>query len=819
MKSPLVVFIMLFSITSFGQSITGSVLDEKYKPIPSASIALQRAKDSSIVKISLTDSLGRYAFSSIDSGSYFLTITHTGYLTAVSPFFKLGFADDTYIMNLPGQVLEKQAGQLQKVVVTAKKPLVEGKADKTIVNVEGSVNAVGLDALELLRKSPGVLLDRDDNISLGGKNGTQIYIDGRPTPLVGKDLADYLKSLSSNAIEAIEIITNPSAQYDASGNGGIINIRLKKSRSFGTNGSLNLGYNLGIFPKYNGGFSANHRNKHINLFGNYSYHQNNNENFMSLNRDLSDTLFAQRLDRLEDNHTHNFKAGLDYLIDKKSTIGIVINGTESGADVKTKSNTAILNLPAEKPDRLLVANNTSDAKRHNLNFNLNYVYADTAGMRLNINADYGNYRLGNNQHQPNHYYDPTTGSELYRVVNSIVSPSYINIYSLKADYERSLGGGKMSVGGKTSYVNTNNHFEWYDIVGNDKKLNVIRSNFFEYAENVQALYLHYNRRFTGIEIQAGLRMENTGSTGKSYSLDTNGNLNRATKQQFRRKYTDFFPSAAITFSNNPISQFSFTYSRRIDRPAYQDLNPFEFKVDEYNFQKGNTELRPQYTSSVGIAYTYNYKLNTSLNYSRVKDVFAQLVDTIEKSKSFLIRKNMATQRIISFNINYPFSWKWYSLFANINTYYSGYIADFGPGRKIDLDVYVFNMYMQNSFNLGKDWRAEISGWYVSPSLWQGISRSSSMWSMDAGLQKNILKGAISLKVSVSDIFQSMRWKGESNFTGQHSIASGGWESRLLKLSCVWRFGNTQMKEAARRNTGAEDENKRVKESNEGINRQ
>jgi len=313
-------------------------------------------------------------------------------------------------------------------------------------------------------------------------------------------------------------------------------------------------------------------------------------------------------------------------------------------------------------------------------------------------------------------------------------------------------------------------------------------------------------------------MEHTDSEGDSYPLNADGSVNKENKQPFKRRYTDFFPSGAITFNKNPLSQLNFMFSRRIDRPAYQDLNPFEFKLDEYTFQKGNTELRPQYTNTIGITHTYKYKLNTSINYGKVKDVLAQLSDTTEKSKNFLVKKNMATQDIVSFNINYPVTVKWYSLFANLNTYYSHYKADFGPGRAINLDVYVFNVYMQHSFNLGKGWKGEISGWYVSPTIWQGFSKSSKMWSMDAGLQKMILNGAGNLRMSVSDIFQSMRWKGTSDFAGQHSVANGGWESRLFKLSFTWRFGNNQLKEAAQRKTGAEEESKRVKETNDGLNR-
>jgi iron complex outermembrane recepter protein len=225
MKWPILLALLLMAGNSFSQKITGMVKDEHGNVLSPVSITLQRANDSSIIKITITNSFGVYEFVAVQAGTYFLTVSHTGYaLKRTAPFETTAIGD----VQIPGLVMQEAVTSLKEVTVTSKKPLIEVKADKTILNVEGSINAVGLDALELLRKSPGVLVDRDDNISLAGKNGVQIYIDGRPSPLTGKDLSEYLKSLNSNSIEAIEIITNPSARYDASGNAGIINIRLKK---------------------------------------------------------------------------------------------------------------------------------------------------------------------------------------------------------------------------------------------------------------------------------------------------------------------------------------------------------------------------------------------------------------------------------------------------------------------------------------------------------------------------------------------------------------------------------------------------------------
>ena len=253
------------------------------------------------------------------------------------------------------------------------------------------------------------------------------------------------------------------------------------------------------------------------------------------------------------------------------------------------------------------------------------------------------------------------------------------------------------------------------------------------------------------------------------------------------------------------------------QPAYQDLNPFEFKLDEYTFQKGNTALRPQYTNTISVTNTYKYKLTTALSYSHVNDVFTQLVDVVDTSKSFISKRNIATQDIASLNISYPFQYKWYGMFVNFNGYYSHYISDsLGPNRKVNLDVTAFNLYMQHSAKLGKGFTAELSGFYNSPSLWGGTFKSKEMWSVDAGLQKSLWKSKANLKVSVSDIFHSLKFSGVSQYAGQYTKASGGFESRQLKINFTYRFGNTQVKAARQRKSGADDESKRVGSQGGGL---
>jgi len=812
----LVLFFSLLILTAFtvkAQNIKGIVKDADGKAVGNATVSLLNAKDSSVVKLSVTGGNGEYLFKNIKDGRYMANVSYVGYAVVYSPVFEVLGSGET---NVAIVTLTKLSGELKNVTVTAKKPLIEVKADKTILNVENSINAVGNDALELLRKSPGVLVDKDDNISLSGKNGVKVYVDGKPSPLTGTDLAYYLKSLQSSQIESIELITNPSAKYEAEGNAGIINIKLKKNKAFGTNGSVSAGFNQGVYPKYNAGFSLNHRNKKINLFGNYNYNKNRNESLFNLYRIQLDTIFDQHSNMTFRNKSHNFKTGMDYFLNSRNTFGVMVNGNLADVNFANYSKTSITYKPTSVTDRILVADNSSLSNRDNVNTNLNYRFADTSGHELNVDADYGYYNIKSDQYQPNFYFDPTGSSLEDQFIYNMIAPSKIDIYSGKADYEQNFKKGRLGFGGKVSYVKTSNNFDRYNVFTNGKFLDTLRSNDFDYKENINAAYINYNRQFKGIMIQFGVRVENTNSDGTSNGFTLNGSGYVAYDSVFKRNYTDFFPSAAITFNKNPKNQWGLSYSRRIDRPAYQDLNPFEFKLDEYTFQKGNTQLRPQYTNTVSLTNTFNYKFNTKLSYSHVNDVFSQIVDTAEKSKTFITKKNLASQDMISLNISIPLQFKWYSLFANINSYYTHYKANFGTGRTVDLDVYAANLYIQQTFKVTKTTTLELSGFYTSPSIWQGTFKSKAMGGVDFGVQQTLFKGKATVKASATDIFHTMKWGGTSDFAGQYMKVNGQWESQQLRLSVVYRFGSNQVKAARQRKTGAEDEGQRVGNQGGGI---
>src|SRR5436190_2147564 len=595
--------LLLTTITLFAeaQKISGVAKDENGTPISGTTISLHKATDSAVVKLAVSKENGSYTFSDVKEGNYKVSASNVGYKTTFSAAFPVSTSD----VIAPELKLSKAAAALSNITVTSKKPMVEVKADKTILNVEGTMNATGSNALELLRKSPGVSLDKDENISLAGKNGVQIYIDGRVTPLSGTDLAIYLKTLQSSQIESIELITNPSAKYDAAGNAGIINIRLKKNRSFGTNGSVNAGWNVGTYAKYNGGASLNYRNKKINIFSNYSFSYGPNQQSLTINRTVLDSLFEQQGTIRMVANAHNFKAGADYFLNKKNTIGVIVNGTFADQKITNNSETPISNTTTNKVDGILVADNSNILQRHNTNVNLNYSYNDPKGTSLVVNADHGFYKMGSDQFQPNYYYDPSGQMLLSSTIYHMLAPAEININSIKADYEMNFKKGKLGFGAKTAFVKTDNNFQRYNVIGADEELDKDRSNHFVYKENINAGYVNYNRQYKKFMFQAGLRLENTVSEGVSNGSKYNGTEYAPSTSSFNRTYTDLFPSAAITFNKNPMKQWSLSYSRRIDRPAYQDLNPFEFKLDEYTFKKENIIFLLNYKKIFGLTITLN----------------------------------------------------------------------------------------------------------------------------------------------------------------------------------------------------------------------
>jgi len=790
------------AIAQTGSTIKGKISDNNGKALQSVTVSLLKSTDSSLVKADVTDANGAFEMVYGKEGKYLLSYVMIGFERTYSSVFEVKNGQGFDAGNI---TLQPAATKLQDVTVTSRKPMIEIKADKTVFNVENSINATGSNALELLQKSPGIQVDNNENISMKGKTGVRIYVDGKMTQLGSQDLAAYLKSINSNDVEAIEMISNPSARYDASGNAGIINIRLKKNKRYGTNGSVNMGLVQGVTPKGNGSVSLNYRDKKVNLFSNVGTNIGRYENTLDLYRVQLDSSYDQKSTNWSHNKSVNAKLGADLFLNSKNTLGFLVTTNFNDNDWTSESNTNISYNPTKQFVKKLVALNTIPGSRTNMNSNINYRYADTSGKEINFDADYGLFRGTGRSFQPNNYLD-NLGNMLSQVINRNFTPTDIDIYTAKVDVDQPKWKGKLGYGAKFSYVKTKNTFDFFnDINGVPVKI-LSRSNSFTYKENVNAAYVNYQRQFSPKwSLQTGLRMEQTNSEGILTRADGIMQADNTVK----RSYLDFFPSAALTWTVDQKNTLNLTFSRRIDRPTYQDLNPFENKLDELTYEKGNAFLRPQYTNTVELSHTFKYMLNTTIGYSHVKDFATQTTDTTNNA-TYVQQRNLATQRILSFSIGSPLPIaKWWNGYANVWYNYQMFNGKIGA-NEIKTEIPMFGAYMQHTFTLGKGYNAELSGWFSGPNVWGATWRTKSLGGLDLGFQKQILKKQGTLKLSVTDIFFTNPWTATSNFGGLFINGRGQNESRTVRLSFSWRFGNNQVKAARQRQTGLESEAKRIK---------
>lgn len=798
---------LLATSTLYAQKISGTVAQFDGKPVEFATVVLYNAADSALVKGAITDPDGKYEFENILAGRYFVNANLIGMGKAATPIFDYEGGDKT----IEKVKLEESATAISQVNVVARRPIVEVKADKTVLNVEGNINAQGQNALELLRKAPGVVVDNNDNISLKGKNSVRFQIDGRDVPMDSKDLANYLKGLRAEDIAAIEMITNPSAKYDASGNAGIINFKTRKNKALGTNGSIGGEAVYGESLKGGGNFAFNHRNTWVNVFGNYNNHFGDWHNDLYLVRDQEGKRYDQHSAMKDNNNNHNFKLGSDFFLDDKHTVGFIVDGRHAQGPWDNDSRTAISDLETpETLETVLVAGNYQPQKRSNLNFNVNYRFADTSGHELTLDANRGYYRYRANSFQPNYYKDPSEQTVISEKIYRNNTPTDIDMIIVKADYEQPFLKGKLGVGFKLNDVKTDNTFDFFNVYDGVPEIDTNRSNRFEYHEMVKAGYINYNVQLKKWSFQAGLRAEHTDWSGDLTSMKTDDE-----EDPKGEKYLSWFPSAAVTYAMNEKNQFSLTYSRRIDRPSYRDLNPFEDKLDELTYRKGNPYLRPQFTHSVELTHTFMGFLNTTLGYSHTNDVFTEYIDTTSGGASFLRNGNIATQNNWSLSIGTPLPLaKWWESYLSVTGVISAFDANFREGYAYSASFKTLNLYNEHTFRLPKGWSFQVSGWFNSPTIWQATFRSKAMGAMDVGVRKQILDGTGTVSLLVGDVLGTAGWRSVNDFTpGLYMTGHGNWESQTVKMNFNYRFGNKNIKGARQRKTGTEDVNSRIKTGN------
>lgn len=798
-------FSLLILLTSsiFAQGkITGKVQDENQNPLEFANILLLNAADSSLAKGDLSDSTGAYIFDNIPAGKYLISASMVGYGSIYSTTFEVGKTS----VNVP--ILEFGAGtRLTEVEVTAKRPFIELSANKIIVNVESSPTSAGDNALEVLRKSPGVQVDDNNNISLKGKQGVLIMIDDKRSYLSNSEIARMLESMPANSIYQIEIILNPSAKHDAEGNAGIINIKMKKDKNLGFNGNINVGAGYGKFGGTDGNFTFNYRQKKFNIFGNIGSWYNKGYQINEINRSVPfnglTTNFEGRTDRENYSQGVYYRGGVDFFLTDKTTLGVLVNGNHGNWNFESIANTNISG-DNQADFSLVQANNQGKSTWDNLTYNINFKQEFGAGKKLTIDADYSTYNSGNNSTYFNYYFN--NGQE---VVNPYLlrsnNDSDLDIWAFKADYSHPISD-KISVeaGLKSSFVGTDNGvlFEVQDTAGNWAK-DIGQSNEFDFNENINAAYLNYSQQFEKFSLQVGIRAEQTRNDGYSATLDSTLN----------REYVSLFPNISLSHQLGEDHSLSYSYSRRIDRPSYEDLNPFTFFLDQYTFERGNPFLNPQFTHSLNASYGFKQAAFLTLSYGHTDDAMADIIEQNDSSnQTFQTKANLATLDNVSINLSSPIPvQKWWMMRVNLSANYNSFISEYSGGF-IDNSQWSFNAYLANSFTIRKGTTAEISGWYQSKSIFSMIEILP-MYSVNIGFSQTVLDGKGTLRLSGNDVFNIQQFRGVIHQDNINASINNKWQTRRFSLSFTYRFGNSQVKAARQRNTATDEERERASGGN------
>lgn len=800
--------LLLFSTTADGQEtagykITGLVSDEQGKPLELVTVNLMRGGDSTILKSTLSDVAGRYLINGLTKGRYILKATSVGSAPVFSNIITLN--EDQKLFYVPPLIMISRSLALSTVTITGSKPMIEKRDGKMVMNVENSIVATGNSALEVLARAPGVTIDKDDNIRLNGKEGVNVMINDKMTYLSAAQLATLLRATDGNSIKTIELMADPSVKYDASGNAGIINIRLKKNSFTGTNASAMLSGGYGKHGKGSSTVTLGHKAGKLNVFGTFNHTDGKNEFNMRQLRVVPDsgnsnTYFDQHSAAFRTSHNNSYQFGADLVSGTYNTVGFMISGYFNSSLSLGDSYTKIRSKPEEfasAQDQL--SNKQVDMNNFSFNINDNYKL-DTLGQELSIDYDHSRYNFHSNYTYDTRFFlrDGSIASPLVSLKQQ--TPSTININTAKLDYVLPLKRStKLEMGAKYSRVNTDNDLQAQRL-NNDTYVNdTTLSNRFRYDEQVIAGYINLKKDLGKTSVQAGLRSEHTASDGDLIN----------TGYEVKRTYTNFFPSLSMTHKLNDKHEISFSYSKRVDRPAYNDLNPFIFYIDQYSYSVGNPFLNAQYTNKVEFDYAYNQSLNVSLGYSHAYNFISEVALTDAKTKRTIYTDlNFQAQNYYNMNVSSPYTVaRWWKGNFNAIAFYSKFRSDSLLGAQYERGIVSFHLQTSQYLTFFKVYRVEILGNYDSPYINGSYRYGHNLYS-DIGFSRPFVGKKANLKLSLTDVFNFSKTTMVARYQTNDITLHLKPETRVARITFTYNFGTSPVK-ALRHTTGADDEKSRA----------
>ncbi|SNR31619.1 outer membrane beta-barrel protein [Hymenobacter mucosus] len=780
-------------------AVQGSVRAGTGPALEYVTITLHRATDSVAVKTEFSDASGAYQIMAAP-GRYLLSGAQLGYGRAWSGPFDLSAAG----LVLPVlQLMPSAATALGGVTVTGTKAQFERLADRTVVNVEDTPLSAGNTTLDVLNRAPGLTIDANDNLSLRGKSGLLVLIDGKRQPMTGTELVNYLRSLPAEQVHNIELITNPPAKYDAQGGAGIIAINLKKDQRQGTNGTVNASYGRGRYGKFTSGLSLNHRHKGLNVFGTYAYADRQGFQELDFYRTFyQDNAVARTSIQNNDSRTHlqshTWRAGLDYNVSARTQVGLVVSGLDSRYPFNGPSTTQVFDAQgilstrfASQNYRVLRTPNqtASISVRHSLP-------ADSSGTpELSADVDYARY--------------PTTRTLQLLSIFELPARTPIlltgdqegrlTIGSARADFVRPLPHSlRLDAGLKASQVTSDNDVLFENTVDGETTIDVNKTNQFHYKETIAAGYFSLTRTRPNLTITAGLRGENTTTTGQQ----------QVGNQRFKRQYFQLFPNISLTRTLSEQQALAFSFSRRLDRPTYNQLNPFRSYIDATSYRTGNPTLYPQTSYVAELTHTLKQKFVTGVSYTRTNRPILNVSLLDMEGIVAATDVNLRTQHYYAATLTAPFELaKWCKLYTNAEVFYiyfEGTLADGStPPQGRPGAIFTSNA----SFTLGKGWSADLNGNYHTPE-WYAFQRVRSFGQASAGVQKAVGSHA-TLRLNVADIFYTTPLRATSTYASLRETFRTAQDSRFATVAYTYRFGNEKVAAARKRSGAAEDEKRRA----------
>ena len=799
MKKILLGFLMLIPLTVSAETVKGTVTDTRKQPIPFATVSVL-SSDSTLLTGAITDEDGHYSIE-IPARAYIIQASFVGYHTAFGG---------------PDFVLHEETERLAEVEVKAKKPLIERQMDKLVVNVSASPLSAGSNGNDILRRSPGVRIDKDGNITVNGK-AVEVWIDGKPSYLSGQQLKAMLDGTDGNTIEKIEIISNPSAKYDASGSGGIINIKTKRNMMRGLNGMLSAGYggmHYGDVKRWLNmdmvSLNLNYRGEKTYTFGQLTQVFAQQDVDFETGRTMPATETSKAMKNYSmsgyniDFQYYMLKVGNDWYIDSVNTFGFILQVPYMNIhqNILDGRNYAYTIQGTDTLHSKTTTDTRTGAPQHTANLNFTHTFNEELERELTINVDYNRYNT------KTHNFQETDYIGVKNIGLDIHSKQIVDIYSAKLDFQTKFWQtGMIECGVKYTLSSTDNNMTT-DSILNGSPLPTAKSDFL-YREHVAAAYISVGKQFgPHWSVKLGIRGEYTYSHGDWSSADT----------VINKSYFNPFPTAYIGYTSNPLGKLqqpisvSASYTRRIKRPNYWMLNPFVTYIDAYTYQKGNTELSPEFNNDVELNFSWTQYLNLTFNFAHTQDMFSPRTTILPTGMGEMKYTNFGTCTTHGGNISLTelpivpkyttgedgkrtMQGAWLALTINAGWYHflnKSYEKN-AEGKPIyELGNHYGYVGGTLSAYLPKDWIMTLDGNWSSP-MTTGYDRQGSTYYMSFGVRKMYMAKGLIFNLNVQDLLRSMVFRSESmnQAKGYSSWYTNTVRQQRVMFSLTWMFGQYQ----------------------------